>query len=122
EPLTLTMTVEALIVNGSAQRGDDLFAVAQKPAAFDAVLIAARRFPTGLSIMPWGKIYAAAAFAKRNYADIARKNIFQGSWPKPKVVIDQPRPTPDLLSTAFLTDVTIPAGAMARATLYNRFN
>jgi hypothetical protein len=122
EPLTLTMTLEALMVNGAAQRGDSLFAVVQKPAALDAVLIAARRVPTGLSIMPWGKIYAAAASAKRNYADIARKNIFQGGWPPTKEVVVKARPIPDLLNTAYLTDVTIPERATAHATLYNRIN
>jgi hypothetical protein len=126
EPLTLTMTLEALMVNGSDKRGDSLFAVAQKPAALDAALIAARRFPTGLSILPWGKIYAAGVSAKRNYADLARKNIFEGGW---RELTDEerrrlagelsgPRPTPDLMSKAYLTDVTI--GASTWGTLRNR--
>ncbi len=130
EPLTLTMTLEALMVNGSAQRGDSLFAVAAKPAALDAALIGARRFPTGLSILPWGKIYGAATSAKRNYADIARKNVFEGG---PHELTDaeklamaeklkNARRGPDMLRGSYLTDVTIPEKASGRATLYNRFS
>jgi hypothetical protein len=129
EPLALSMTVEALIVNGSEKRGGALFAVAQKPMALDAALVGLRMRPTGLSIMPWGKIYAAAVTARRKYTDIALKNIFEGAPPKKEVVGLSPDQKAKeerargvaMLNSVYLTDATL-IPTSARATLYNRLN
>ena len=135
EPLVLSMVIEAVVVNGAQKRGDRLFSVGQGPAALDAALIALRRPPTGLGLMPWPRLYAAAVAPKRTYTDIARKNIFEG---KPAKQARDPyediaeaektkaREIPDLLSTAYLTDVTITTSTSttgtgsAKATVYDR--
>jgi hypothetical protein len=129
EPLVLSMVVEALIVNGSQKRGDSLFAVGQPPAALDAALLALRRQPTGLGLVPWARLYAAAVAPKRTYTDIARKNIFEGAK-KPVVVAAEAekREIDDLISQVYLWDVTITAPASgtgkgsAQATVFNRLN
>jgi hypothetical protein len=130
EPLVLSMVVEALIVNGAQKRGDSLIAVGRPPAALDAALVALRRTPTGLGLLPWPRLYAAAVAPKRNYTDIARKNIFEGA---PKTVMvaseeDEKREIADLISKTYLWDVTITAPTSgtgkgsAQATVFNRLN
>jgi hypothetical protein len=109
EPLAVSMLVEALVVNGSQQRGERLFAYAQPPLTVSAALLAARRWPAaGLGLLPWRELYAAAAVPQRRYGDIALKNIFEGAPPyRPPTVEVVVRKTPDLLTKTFLTDVTI---------------
>jgi hypothetical protein len=87
----------------------------------------------GLALLPWYKFYAAAVRPpKRSYDDIAFKNIFEGKppyAPPPPVVTvkkKEKRATPDLLTYAYLTDVTILSSTdpeimpSMRATVYYR--
>jgi len=132
EPLTVSMTVEALIVNGAAKRGDNLFTIEQTPAALDGTLMVLHKLPSGLSQLPWHQIYAAGISPKgRDYRDIPKKNIFEGAKPskpppppreKEKEEKEEPRWTPDLITYAFLMDVTVPAevGASPLATVFDR--
>ncbi len=127
--LALSMTVEALIVNGARKRGGNLMAIGQEAAAVDAALLAVQHRLLGLSAFPWQKIYAAAVSSRRNYGDIALKNIFEGrDWygiaaiaaaePKKAAAPVAPRETPDLISFACLTDATI--ASAPKATLFDR--
>jgi hypothetical protein len=116
EPLTVTLIIEALVVNGSKQRGDNLVVLSRPPHTAAAGLLAAHQGPgASVALLPWDKFYAAAVMPNRKYSDIALKNIFEGSPPPyvaPPVIVtkdDRPKPreTPDLLTFARLTDVTI---------------
>jgi hypothetical protein len=130
EPLTVSLTVEALIVNGAAKRGDNLFTIGQAPAALDGTLMALHRLPSGLSQIPWDRLYATAVSPRgRDYSDMPRKNIFEGPPPpKPPETGPKtdkpPKPleTPDLITHAFLMDVTqfTEAGASPLATVFDR--
>jgi hypothetical protein len=122
--LTIELTMEALIVNGAAQRGPNLIAAGHPQLALDMALVASRRAPTGMGTFPYQKLLAAAWLAKnRDYSTIAKRNIFEGEQPppppKPKMEKmegggkppppppPKPRWTPDLISFLYLTDVTI---------------
>jgi hypothetical protein len=133
EPLTVSLYVEALIVNGAQKRGDNLYA--QPPMVVAGGLLAVPRQPgAGLALLPWYKFYAAAVRApKRTYTDMALKNIFEGKppyyEPPVKKFVEkkvEPRATPDLLTYAYLTDVTILSSSdpeilpSFRATLFDR--
>jgi hypothetical protein len=130
EPLTVSLVIEALIVNGAQKRGDNLYA--EPPMTIAGGLLAVPRQPgAGLALLPWYKFYAAAVRApKRTYTDIALKNIFEGKppyyQPPPPPPPDIARATPDLLTYAYLTDVTIVTSTdteilpSMRATVYYR--
>jgi hypothetical protein len=134
EPLTVSLTVEALIVNGAAPRGDSLFTLGQTPTILDGTSQMLRGLPSGLSALPWQELYARAVSPKgRDYQDIGRKNIFEGYKPPPpkdddtKVVPPKKGKPPelaDLLSKAFLMDVTVEDedGAQPRATVFDRLS
>jgi hypothetical protein len=131
DSLTVSMHIEALIVNGAQKRGNKLYA--EPPMTIAGGLLAVPRQPgAGLALLPWYKFYAAAVRPpKRTYDDIAYKNIFEGKppyYPPPKIVKKEKRATPDLLTYAYLTDVTILSSTdpeilpSFRATLYDRSN
>ena len=120
ESLVMTLVVEALVVNGARKRGENLFAVTQPFVALDAALIALHCRPSGASVLPWHKIYAAAVSPAHTYAELARKNIFDGKPPAVIKKIAKRRPSPNMLTTTFLTDVTVSATGAREANLFNR--
>src|SRR5262249_35903993 len=131
EPLVANLTVEALVVNGSAKRGESLVAVGQELLPLDVALNAARRGPTplllsALTTLPYRKALPSPTPPKRPFPDIARKNTLEGaSRPcveppqKPKERKDPPKNyIPDLITFACLTDVTI--ASAPKASLFDR--
>jgi hypothetical protein len=112
--LTVFMTVEALVLHGAAPRGPELVAAAKGQIQPD--------------VLP-------AALPKRDYSAIPKKNVFEGKLPDPppikkyETVPGKPKPkpqlpprqTPDLVTFAYLTDVTIPTNPGApKATHFDR--
>lgn len=130
--LAAHLTVEALVVHGSAKRGGGLAAAGQPLVVRDAVLLAGRRMPTGLGLPGLQEKLLAAALLPRGrvYTDLARKNIFEGAPPppQPQTIVEyvkekapvevKPRETEDVITFAHLTDVTI--ASAPRASLYDR--
>jgi hypothetical protein len=133
--LGLTMTAEALVVNGAQKRGGgDRSGLNQQATVGLSAVTALLHQPMAPPVVQVERLYALAISPKRNYGDLALKNIFEsgaGGRPykedptlaerkKPKTEKpEEPEPTPDLISYAYLTDVTVP-GKIAKATLFDR--
>ncbi|HYT95302.1 MAG TPA: hypothetical protein VEL76_41675, partial [Gemmataceae bacterium] len=128
-PLVLTMTAEALIVNGSTNLGNSRTLLNLPVVAVDVTRPYAAAVAAVVGKHPFVEIAASGtAFApRRNYADLAVNNVFEGGKrydpteyrppPPPK---DKPPPLPDVISFAFLTDVTITPDKGTRASVYDR--
>jgi len=131
--VAVQMTIEALVVSGAERRPTNLLGVDHRLLAVDA-LTALGRGPTGLALVPallsptgplgaklMERLQDAAAgrgsaspgyteVPRRNYRDIAKKNIFQGA-----PTLDAKEDTPfvpsgediDVRRFTYLTDITV---------------
>jgi len=137
DPLNVQLVVEALIIDGVAKGSPNI-------SGFDARLVAVdafsglRRGPVGLALVPWvlgprGPFGPQVALAtpRRDYADIAARNIFTGApAPKPPPppvqppveVAKEPEPEPEPDDTpiyVYLTEIN-QGQALQEAFLFNR--
>jgi hypothetical protein len=118
--LDVHLTVEALIVAGAENRQDLLPGVTKRLAALDA-LAALQGAPTGLGIAMWaagptGPLGPRVlAQPPRQYATIAKKNIFLGS------TMDRPE-VAEVARFVHLTDITHDSEKPCEAFLYDRYN
>jgi hypothetical protein len=115
--VTVQMMVEALVVNGAerppSNRPTNLLGIDQRLLALDA-LTRLRRGPAGIALAPLsptgplGKQLLAVESPARTYADIARKNIFQGPPADDgKDPLSNPGGPIDVTRYTFLTDIVL---------------
>lgn len=127
DKLTIGMTIEALIVSKAEAHSDGPFAPDLRLIMLDT-MSALYRGPTALALLPWivgptGPLaqdrLAAESGYRREYADVAKKNIFNGRVPLPPYVEpkDTPsfeEPTPDFDPRDYIRlDTTDPDGREA---------
>jgi hypothetical protein len=117
--LDIHLTVEALIVAGAENRQELLPGVTKRLAALD-ILAALQGAPTGLGLAIWatgptGPLGPRVlAQPPRQYATIAKKNIFLGAIERPEVQ--------EVARFVHLTDVTHDSERPCEAFLYDRYN
>lgn len=136
-PLRMQLAIEALIVDGAKTALADLAGVDPRLIAVDA-LSGLRRGPVGLGLLPWvvsprgpAGPHVAMVTPRRNYPDIAERNIFVGAAaPKPpppmtettEVVKEEPTPMVDpdeSLAYVYLQEISH-IDALQEAFLYSR--
>ncbi len=90
DKLNINMKIEAMMVGRAEPHADGPLAPDQRLVALE-VLLALRRAPTGLALLPW-VVGPTGPFARqqlamdsgyRQYGDMDRKNIFRGGEPPP---------------------------------------
>jgi hypothetical protein len=120
--LDVTLTVEALIVNGVPKRNYLMPGLGPRTLALEMAAFL-RGAPTGLALVPWaigptGPLGPGVlAEPARQYAAIAAKNIFYGSLVAP----EQPRDETDVTRYVRLTDISR-NDRRTEGWLYDRYN
>jgi hypothetical protein len=108
DKVTMSMTIEALMVNKAEAHVDGPLAPDHRLVAIES-LLAMRRAPTGLALLPWivgptGPVardqLAMESGYRRQYSDMWRKNIFRGGEPP----ADEPVEEPELVDTVEVID------------------
>lgn len=91
--LNAVLTIEALVVHRGEQRPNNLWGVDNRVLALDMAAALARG-PTGWPLVLRGQALLVPELPARDYAELARKNLFVGELPAaaPKVVVVDKKP------------------------------
>jgi hypothetical protein len=125
-PITVQMTVEALIVEGATQAPHTVTGVDPRLVVLD-VFAALRRGPIGVSLLPWvvsarGPLGQEKELASmdRKYEEIAARNVFAGApIPKPAVADASGEDEIEIANLIFLSEIS-QTDDLQEAYLYNR--